>query len=392
MSLTNTTPVPSETAGLDLHAKFHLLEQTLNAEIVERPNEVFGAILALISGKPMFMLGPPGVAKSLFVNRLHAYISGARNFDMLMMRFTQPEEVFGPMSLKGLQADEFRRKIDGYLPMANLAFIDEIFKANSAILNALLWIINEGKYRHDTTVINVPLHTLMCASNEMPQDEGLAALYDRLLLKFVVDPIKDNESFKTMLVNDLLSDPAPILTWDEVEQASKESRSVKLTDEVINALTDIKVKLKTEGIEPTDRTFRSSLTVIKAAAWLDGANTADLEHLRPLCHVLWRQQDEIAKVANVVLPIAAPLDNDAHKILADLEQIEQEMRGEIPADARVRMGDEIHKKLRKTSVELAALTKRLNGRSNRTVERASERAEALTTRVLKEFFMVDTDN
>lgn len=372
--------------------RFELFEDTLNLEIVERRAEIRAMTQALVAGVPMFLLGPPGVAKSMLVNRANAYIDGARKFEVLMTRFTQMEEVFGPVSLSGLKNDEFKRKLDGYLCDANIAFVDEIFKANSSILNAFLWAINEGIYRHDTEIIDIPLHLLLCASNEMPQDDSLGALYDRLLFRFIVNPVRDQSAFITMLKTNIPKNPEPILSWDDVVEAHEGSKKVIIPDVVLDAVGEMRKKLKEAGIEPTERRFVQSMKIVRAAAYLDGCDVADVEHLRPLQHVMWDDQEQIAAVSKVVLAIAAPLDNEAHQLLAEVEKLERSLDSITQDEERHRKGTEIHSKLRRCHRDLNALDKRATGRRrSETLIEVRERLVALSTRVLVEIFKVDED-
>lgn len=350
-------------APKSLQDKFSELEDVLNHELIERRPEVAASMLSLIGGTHIFLLGPPGTAKSMTVERIERRISGTRAFNILMTRFTTPEEVFGPVSLKGLENDEFIRKTDGYLAESEVAFVDEIFKANSAILNSLLWGINERKYRHGNNIIDIPLSTLFCASNELPQDEMLSALYDRLLFRFQVSPISDNASFLKMLKTKRDVNPEPLLSWDEVEQAKAEAAKVIITDEVFNGMADIRHKLRAENIEPTERRFVESMKVIKAAAWRDGEVEADLEHLRPLKDILWEMPDQRRTVLDIVTAVASPLDQEALTLLDDLKRLREdcdriEKNGQVDPQAKKREGMALHQKTKRAKQDLKALSER----------------------------------
>lgn len=148
-------------------------------------------VLAALSGEHALFLGPPGTAKSALGRRLSMVVGGAF-FERLLTRFSVPEELFGPLSLKALDQDEYRRQIEGYLPTARVAFIDEIFKANSSILNALLTILNERAFDNGRERLHVPLACLVAASNELPEEDELDALYDRFLIRRAVGPLTDD--------------------------------------------------------------------------------------------------------------------------------------------------------------------------------------------------------
>lgn len=380
--MTNTTTVSP------LVERFDLLSETLNSELVERRHEIRVAMLSLVGGVHVYLLGPPGVAKSLLVDRLTDYVSGASVFKILMSRFTQPEEVFGPTSLRGLRDDRFERKLDGYMADAQLAFLDEGFKASSSILNALLWAINERQYRHGDKVIDIPLSSMFLASNELPQDESLGALYDRLLFRMVVSPVKDQSSFVRMLQLERVAHPAPILSWDEVLQAKVEASQVIIPPAVYEALAELKRALKGEGIEPTERRFVESLKVIRAAAWLDGEAEADVEHLRSLQHIMWTQPEQRATVDKLVLGLSNPLDSEANVLLKNVEDLVATIDAIKEDDDRIRRGTELHGKLRRAKGELDNIQRRA-GNSRRRSETVAECRDLLanaTRRVLTEVF------
>lgn len=172
-------------------AKLNTIERELSASLIEREEVIRAALIALLARQHLVILGPPGTAKSQLVTALASRISpangtGLKSFNYLMTRFTTPEELFGPVSVQALKQDEYRRVTTGKLVEAELAFLDEIFKASSAILNALLKITNERTFSNGNQEITVPLLSLFAASNELPQGNELEALWDRFLLRMRV--------------------------------------------------------------------------------------------------------------------------------------------------------------------------------------------------------------
>lgn len=381
----STTPV--------LQDQFDALEANLNNELVERRSEIRTAIIALVAGVHVFYLGVPGVAKSLLVDRLAAYIGDARTFKILMSRFTTPEEVFGPVSLKGLENDEFIRKIEGYLADAELGFLDEGFKANSSILNALLWAINERQYRHGNEVIEIPLGTLFLASNELPEDDSLNALYDRLLFRHEVKPVRDMNKFLHMLRTNIPTNPTPVLTWAEVEQAKAEAKQVIIPEGVYEKVAELRRTFKEAGIEPTERRYVESMKVLKASAWLDGRDTADVEDISPFQHIFWTQPDQYNEVAKIVTKIANPIDNEARALLEEVEKLEASLAKIGSDDERHRKGQEIHTKLRRAAKDLAGLEKRAGSSRKRSevIAEVRERLHSVTEKVLTDVFNFNPD-
>ena len=180
---------PASGAPPDLAGKIRGATAALESGLVERETEVRLLLLAAFCGEHLLLLGPPGTAKSELGRRLSAVCGGASFFERLLTRFSVPEELFGPLSMRGLENDQYVRQTDGYLPTATVAFVDEVFKANSAILNSLLTILNERLFDNGNERVEVPLLCLVGASNELPESEELDALYDRFLLRCAVEQV-----------------------------------------------------------------------------------------------------------------------------------------------------------------------------------------------------------
>jgi MoxR-like ATPase len=274
-----------------VQGKFMTTRRELSAALIERDDEVDVVLTALVAQEHVLLVGPPGCAKSMLLDSLMRWLSG-RRFSLLLSRFTCPEEVLGPVSLTGLKSDVYRRVTAGKLPEADLAFLDELFKASSAILNVLLKILNERAYEvGDGTTVRVPLRLCVAASNEWVPPEAskeLAALFDRFLLRKSVRPILTAAGRRRLLWGE---DHTPRLstgvTPAEVDRAREEAAALPWSSEAKEALEAVLRELAREGVVPGDRRQLKAVKVARAFAWLCGSFRVEPEHLEVLQHVLW---------------------------------------------------------------------------------------------------------
>lgn len=368
------------------------VEAYLRSRFFERAEVVRGVLLALLAREHVLLLGPPGTAKSALVNEV-ARCLGLRYFSWLLTKFSTPEELFGPVSLQALQQDRYARVTAGKLPEADVAFVDEVFKASPAILNTLLGIMNERVFHNDGEGTRVPLITLFGASNEVPQgddESALQAFTARFLLRYRVEPLAEQAAFLGMLG---LAEPdpgaRPVLPRADLVAAQEAAAQVVVPGEVREAVFALRRELVGQGVTVSDRQWRHSLKLLQANAYLDGRSRVEVAvDFDVYCHVCWTDPSQERLVVKTVRRVADPL---AERVMELLEEAEQQHNIAMAQKAQGADGKDLaavaleaNVKLKKILQELASVASRGGPVAQAKAAEARARVEGWNKALLKE--------
>ncbi|MCM3712359.1 AAA family ATPase [Sporosarcina luteola] len=343
-------------------SKLEEIKSALNAKFFEREDEVEAILIAILSRQHLLMIGPAGTAKSALSVELAKIVQGTEYFQWLLTRFSTPEEVFGPLSLKDLEQGVYKRNTASKMPEANLVFLDEIFKANSAILNSLLTLINERLFYNNGSPVKVPLMSVIGASNEYPEEgEGLEALFDRFLLRFEIDYIADETNFVSMMKGDGQHQPMPSMTMEELVQLQFFTDMVAIPDEIYETLSKIRMELRDEGIRPSDRRFKQSLSVLQAKALINQRQFVKVDDIVILENALWETVDQKDTVSLIVRSHAQDVVTRAiESIQNEAQEVFHSMLKDKSTDAAM----EATQKLKALVADLNKLSKHNQSREN----------------------------
>ena len=286
--------------------------EILNNGLVGKEKVMKLGLLSILSGENMILVGPPGTAKSEISRRLREILADTDSetyFEYLFTKFTTPEEIFGPLSIKQLQNDKFERNTEGYMPSSRIVFLDEIFKANSSILNTLLTILNERVFHNGLKREKTPLISLIGASNELPfENDELTALYDRFLIRAVVGYVSDEEIEELLDIKETdMEIPAEIkFTESDLNEIRNESEKVRVTFGIKKTIMQIRQDYNKIFAEDnheiiSDRKLVKMVKLLKISAYLNGRDKVDFSDLMLLTNCLWNNPENIEKVTKLVL-------------------------------------------------------------------------------------------
>lgn len=319
--------VKKEVNSTKLQPKLAALLKDLNKNLYNKENSIKLILLAVLAGESAFLLGEPGTAKSLIAHRISEGFEDlettkpenagcVKYFEYLMSQFSTPDEIFGPVSLQALKNDEYKRITDNYLPKAQFAFLDEIWKASPAIQNSLLTILNEKKFQNGFESQKVPLQGFVAASNELPaKNEGLEAIFDRFLVRIIEDPISSDSTFFKMITSkkDTNTQIANKIDGSKLKLLQEKAEEVEFPENLFEIIRNIRLEIKNynkslkEDDEPflvSDRRWKKIVGLLKMSAFLNDRKEINLSDFEIVPYCIWsteKQYEDGKKIVKNVI-------------------------------------------------------------------------------------------
>ncbi len=342
---------------------------SLNARFLEREDVVDGLLASLITRQNAFLFGAPGTGKSELVQAVSKGFNGSKFFSYLLSPTTDPSELFGPVAISKLLEDEYTRDVDGYLPSANIAFLDELFRGSSSVLNSLLTILNERTFNNGKEVIKTPIQSIVAATNSFPSEESLQAFCDRFLFRPTVDFLRRPVSKRSLDRWALgIGEPRPVsdskLSYGDLLTLQEEVSSIEINDEFLDDFYQVMATLAGRGIQVSDRRRVQILKFMKGWAIVQGDTELVSEHLHnSLIHIVYRDVEDIEVIKDCLDQIIPT----ANKLLLGIKQAHSGIYSEYSNHALEAEGDTLAVlnakvvKLRKLHRDLSTLEEKLTG-------------------------------
>jgi MoxR-like ATPase len=384
--------------------KLNALIEELADMFPERRKVIEAIILAILAKQHFFALGPPGTGKSALTRAVFAAFTGATYFETLCSKNRPGEALLGPISLKRMrEEDVLVRRVDSYLPSVNFALIDELGKMSPTTGHDVLSILNERRLHQvdpatGQSWLDVPLHTAGAASNEVPTDgdnTDAAALWDRILVRVVVDYIQETSNWLQML-HGTVTDPTVTIDYaDLLEVSENVIPQVKLPEAVDIRLVALREQVRSADLTVGDRRWKQSIPLLQASAFLAGRDTVDVADISVLRHTLWEDPADINAVERLTIGVSDPLAAKALELLDKIEELAQEVRDAKGKsdDAKAALTTQLNGRLKVTSKAINDLLAEAEAKGSSTtkIKEVQDRAKAVQRTIFASLMNMDVD-
>lgn len=299
---------PAPPTDVRLATRLHEAARVMDNHFLDKQEVVRLMLITVVAGEHMLLIGPPGTAKSAMV-RLFSQLIDSRYFEYLLTRFTEPNELFGPVDIRAFREGVYTRRTESMLPEAEVVFLDEIFRSNSAILNSLLTILNERTFNNGGKVMKVPLLSMFGASNEVPNDDNLSAIFDRFLLRVVSDNL-DSYHFHNLVARGVANEARKLHTAEPALITAAELRDVhqhfdqhlQFSEDFLSKYKGLIFQIRSEGVSVSDRRVVKLLKLFAASAIVDGRAAPNDSDFFLLKHI-WNNLDQTEILEEIVNPV-----------------------------------------------------------------------------------------
>lgn len=379
----------------DTAGSLRAIAAELDEQFLERASAIRGIIAAVLSRQHSLLLGPPGVAKSELARELTSRIDGARYWEILLSKFTDPKRMFGPVDVAALTRGEYTQVFAGRATQCEIAFVDEIYKCSAGALNEALAWLNERLYHPENggPPIKCPLISAVTASNELPADADLGAIHDRLLVRLEVGDLADPASFAALIKSAVTPPVAAVrttVTLDDLQVATEtEVPAIEVPDGIVDAVSTLRASLRRKELISSPRRWKQATRLLQASAWLAGRGQVDDSDLEILTAVLWDSVAQRPTVEREVLQLVNPDAREALDLLDAVSEIEAQLdakAGQSKEHLAEWANKEANAKLARATKKLAELRERSAkaGRATGALDEAIARTHGVYGRLLSE--------
>jgi MoxR-like ATPase len=351
----------SLTPPADVRTALHAILSELNAQFFERGDVIQAMMLATLAKEHCFILGPPGTAKSALTRAFFDRFVGAEYFEAILSKSRPAEAILGPFDIPELRDHgHLFRKINNFLPTANFAMLDEVGKMSPTLGHDLLAVVLERRLHQvngGRSWIDVPLYTFIGGSNELPTDESddAAALWDRMLVRVVVDQVQEAGNFIAMI-----SGAGTSATPTRVDFASLahvidvEVPAIGVPKDVLDTLVQLREVMRAEEYDPSGRRWKQCMKLLKASAWLADRTEVTVDDIGVLRHALWEKPEQIDKVERLTLQVSNPFAEAALKFMERVKEIASEVTKAKPlaVDKRAQIGVQLGGQLKTLQADI----------------------------------------